>query len=189
MNISFSNIILNEVVISGDNKLLNSIFLKLTKGKSFTPVNITNLFPLPNEIKKLEKLDKIDITTQINLYNKFGVTSYNEWVEQNWGEKEFGNIEKVQILNDKLKISFNTDLFDSKLILLNIQRKYPKIIIESLFIDQSIQRVEKFGSFNKDGEVYYKINDCEYEKFINHIELMINELKRQNNDLNILKAA
>jgi hypothetical protein len=189
MNISFSNIILNEVVISGDNKLLNSIFLKLTKGKSLTSVNITNLFPLPNEIKKLEKLDKIDITTQINLYNKFGVTSYNEWIEQNWGEKEFGDIEKVQIFNDRLKFSFNTDLFDSKLILLNIQRKYPKINIESIFIDHSIQRKEKFESYNKDGVVFYKINESEYETFSNHLELMVNELQRQKYNLNISKAA
>lgn len=175
-----TNLVLNEIVIKGNTKSINSIISKL-KINELASSNIKSLFPIPKEIQELETVSEIDIATQIKLYNKYKVYSYQEWIEQYWGTDEFNNIEKIEISENEIKFSFYSEYTDSKLILINIQRRNPKININSVFTFLSNDSLEQFDTLFNDEEVHYSINNEEWIKFKNHIEFIVRKIEVDNN--------
>lgn len=175
-----TNLVLNEIVLKGDKKSINSIISKL-KISELTNSNIKNLFPIPRDIQEIENLGVIDIATKINLYKNYNVYSHQEWIERYWGTDDFNNIEKIEFTENELKFSFYSEYSDSKLILLHIQRNNPKLKTHSVFTFYSNHSIVQFDSLFIDGGVYYSINNSEKVKFENHIDLLIREIDANNN--------
>lgn len=183
-----TNLVLNEIVIKGNKKSINSIISKL-KINELASSNIKSLFPIPKEIQELETVSEIDIATQIKLYNKYKVYSYQEWIEQYWGTDEYNSIEKIEISENEIKFSFYSEYSDSKLILLNIQKDNPNLIIYSSFTFYSTNIMEQFNTFSINEEIYYSINNGEKIKFHNYIDLILKEIEDRNNFEPISMAA
>jgi len=183
-----TNLVLNEIVIKGNKKSINSIISKF-KINELASSNIKSLFPIPIEIQELETISEIDIATQINLYKKYSVYSYQEWIEHYWGTDEYNNIEKIEISENEVKFSFYSEYSDSKLILLSIQKDNPDLIIYSYFTFNSTNIMEQFNTFSINEEIYYSINNGEKIKFHNYIDLILKEIEDRENFEPISMAA
>jgi len=173
----------NQVTILGDRKSLEKIVrkYKLKRGET-----IFNFFPLP---KDLIGKNECHFLEKLKLYEKYKITSRSEWVNTYWGSEDFSEILKFRKLDHRIDITFNSQFSDAKIILVNIQKKYPnlKLIGEFQKIDEEI--FERFETMSKNGEILYQIENGGFCKYINSTQLRIDELKGQENKLYYSQAA
>jgi hypothetical protein len=76
-----------------------------------------------------------------------------------------------------MTFNFYSEFSDSKIILINIQKKYPKIYIKALFQLENGDLNERFETKMIKGEVFYKINNGEFCKYVCSTKLRIEELE------------
>ena len=164
-------LVLNHVSFIGEEKLLNKV-IKLMMSENSS--NISNLLPLP---KDLNKNRMYSFPEKLKNYNKYKVSTYLDWINTYWGNEEFGDITLINAENKKITFNFSSEFSDSKIILINIQKKYPKLKVKAVFLTEDEFLNERFETKMIKGEVFYTINNGVYCKYISSIQLRINEIK------------
>jgi hypothetical protein len=175
--------IINQVTILGDNESLKNIVrkYKVNKGEC-----ICNFFPLPNEMTENDEGNFID---KLRLFEKYQVTSRVEWINTYWGSEDFYKISNFRKSDRCIEITFVSQYSDAKIILVNIQKKFPhlKLIGEFQKIDEEL--FERFETMSKNGEIFYQIENKGFRKYINPIQLRIDELMDQDTNYGCSQAA
>ena len=160
-------LVLNQISFIGEEDLLNKV-IKLMMSENSS--NISNLLPLP---KDLNKNRVYSFPEKLKNYNKYKVSTYLDWINTYWGNEEFGDIKLINAENKKITFNFSY----SKIILINIQKKYPKLKVKAVFLTEDEFLNERFETKMIKGEVFYTINNGVYCKYISSIQLRINEIK------------
>ena len=164
-------LVLNQISFIGEEDLLNKV-IKLMMSEISS--NISNLIPLP---KDLNKNRVYSFPEKLKNYNKYKVSTYLDWINTYWGNEEFGDITLINAENKKITFNFSSEFSDSKIILINIQKKYPKLKVKAVFQTEDESLIEQFEIIMINGEVFYTINNGVYCKYISSIQLRINEIK------------
>ena len=164
-------LVVNHVSFIGEEKLLNKV-IKLMMSENSS--NISNLLPLPKDINKNRMYS---FPEKLKNYNKYKVSTYLDWINTYWGNEEFGDITLINAENKKITFNFSSEFSDSKIILINIQKKYPKLKVKAVFLTEDEFLNERFETKMIKGEVFYTINNGVYCKYISSIQLIINEIK------------
>lgn len=164
-------LVLNHVSFIGDEKLLNKL-MKLMMSENNS--NISNLLPLP---KDLNKNRVYSFSEKLKNYNRYKVPTYSDWINTYWGNDEFGDILLINTEVNKITFNFYSEFPDSKIILINIQKKYPKLKVKAVFLTEDGFLNERFETIMIKGEVFYKINNGVYCKYISSLLLRIYEIK------------
>ena len=164
-------LVVNHVSFIGEEKLLNKV-IKLMMSENSS--NISNLLPLPKDINKNRMYS---FPEKLKNYNKYKVSTYLDWINTYWGNEEFGDITLINAENKKITFNFSSEFSDSKIILINIQKKYPKLKVKAVFLTEDEFLNERFETKMIKGEVFYTINNGVYCKYISSIQLRINEIK------------
>ena len=164
-------LVVNHVSFIGEEKLLNKV-IKLMMSENSS--NISNLLPIPKDIHKNRIYNFSD---KLKNYNKYKVSTYSDWINTYWGNEEFGDITLINAENKKITFNFSSEFSDSKIILINIQKKYPKLKVKAVFLTEDEFLNERFETKMIKGEVFYTINNGVYCKYISSIQLRINEIK------------
>ena len=166
-------LVLNQISFIGEEDLLNKV-IKLMMSENSS--NISNLLPLP---KDLNKNRVYSFPEKLKNYNKYKVSTYLDWINTYWGNEEFGDITLINAENKKITFNFSSEFSDSKIILINIQKKFPKLKVNAVFQTEDESLIEQFETIMINGEVFYKINNGVYYKYISSIQLRINEIKNE----------
>jgi hypothetical protein len=161
--------VLNKIFFIGEGNLLKKLLRIIV---SENP-NITNLLPIP---KDLPKEKENTLSEKLKFFKSYKVSNYSEWITTYWGNEAFGDITLINEEDNKISFNFYSELSDAKIILINIQKKYPKLKVNAEFQFGREYLNERFETKMINGEVYYRINDDKYHKYSNHIQLRIDEI-------------
>jgi hypothetical protein len=167
------NLILNQITFIGEEKLLNKVIKLLVSANNS---NISNLLPIP---KELQKNKVFNFSEKLKNYNKYKVSTYSDWINTFWGNENFGDIILINAEKKKMTFNFYSEFCDSKIILINIQKKYPKLNVKALFQLEDGAWYEHFESRMIKGEVFYRINNGELCKYSCSTKLRIDELEEK----------
>ena len=176
-------LVVNHVSFIGEEKLLNKV-IKLMMSENSS--NISNLLPLP---KDLNKNRMYSFPEKLKNYNKYKVSTYSDWINTYWGNEEFGDITLINAENKKITFNFSSEFSDSKIILINIQKKFPKLKVNAVFQTEDESLIEQFETIMINGEVFYKINNGLYCKYISSIQLRLNEIKNEHDNFGYSNVA
>jgi len=166
-------LVLNQITFIGEEKLLIKVIKIMVSSNNS---NISNLLPIPNDLQKNKILN---FSEKLKNYNKYKVTTYSDWINTFWGNEEFRDIILFNTQDKHMTFNFYSEFSDSKIILINIQKKYPKLHIKALFQLENGDLNERFETKMINGEVFYRINNGEFCKYICSIKLRIDELEEK----------
>jgi len=166
-------LVLNQISFIGEEDLLNKV-IKLMMSENSS--NISNLIPLP---KDLNKNRVYSFPEKLKNYNKYKVSTYLDWINTYWGNEEFGDITLINAEVNKITFNFYSEFPDSKIILINIQKKYPKLKVKAVFQTEDGLLNERFETKMIKEEVFYTINNGVYCKYNSSTQLRINEIKNE----------
>ena len=173
----------NQVTILGDRKSLEKIVRKYKLNRGET---IFNFFPLPKDL--IDK-DECHFLEKLKLFEKYKITSRSEWVNTYWGSEDFSEIIKFRKLDHRIDITFNSQFSDAKIILINIQKKYPHLKLIGEFQKIGENCFELFETISENGEIFYQIENRGFRKYISPIQLRIDEINDQFTNFNYSQAA
>lgn len=160
--------VLNKIFFIGERNLLKKLLRIIV---SENP-NITNLLPIPKDLLK-EKENTL--SEKLKFFKSYKVSNYSEWITTYWGNEEFGDITLINEEDNKFSFNFYSELSDAKIILINIHKKYPKLKVNAEFHFVGEYLIERFETKMINGEVFYRINEGDYRKYICSLQLRIDE--------------
>ena len=158
--------VLNKIFFIGEGNLLKKLLRLIVTENP----NITNLLPIP---KDLLKGKESTFSEKLKYFKLYEVSNYSDWIATYWGNEEYSDISLIDEEDNKISFNFYSEFSDAKIILINIQKKYPKLKVSAEFQFVGEYLIERFETKMINGEVYYRINNDKYHKYSNHLQLRI----------------
>jgi hypothetical protein len=169
--------ILNTLIIQGDENNIKLLCDEIINE------DIKSIIEIPEDVLLLKSKLLLSFEEQLNLYIKYKVQDYHDWVFNNWGTESINHSSIIKKSKTELIFRFMTNHLSSKILIINILKKHPRCMFKLSFDDMENERKHVFQTWEDNGLIYYCINDGEAQIFTSAFELKQNELIDNNIDL------
>jgi hypothetical protein len=169
--------ILNTLIIQGDENNIKLLCDEIINE------DIKSIIEIPEDVLLLKSKLLLSFEEQLNLYIKYKVQDYHDWVFNNWGTESIDHSSIIKKSKTEIIFRFMTNHFSANILIINILKKHPGCMFKLSFDELDNNKSHVFQTWEDNGSIFYCINDGEAQIFKSAFELKKNELFDNNNDL------